>query len=350
MQYERFLHRVWGKEKQVFLVDMKEDKRSSLFSSLAQKTLDTYIPTWKRILIIWGKKWLASGVMCQDCGYIPKCNHCDIPIAYHRDHAGQNFWICHICKTSYQPVSQCPTCQWYAMELFWTGLQKIESLLHEQFPTIKTFCIDAQTVGSLPKIANVLADISDVQCIIATSLLQVPPVWWTPDAVVVIRADSSLSIPDWKVSEHCYNLLDACIRNYTCPTIIEAYSIWHHAIVAACKQDPKLFRDEENTYRQEFVYPPYGEMALILYRHEIEETMFTRVNKLYQELLFLQEKLWFTGEIFATPPLVYKMYDKYRYNIVLKWQWVRSFLEKAYVDLGIRDRGFKVDWLPENIS
>lgn len=61
--------------------------------------------------------------------------------------------------------------------------------------------------------------------------------------------------------------------------------------MAACKQDPKLFRDEENTYRQEFVYPPYGEMALILYRHEIEETMFTRVNKLYQELLFLQEKL-----------------------------------------------------------
>jgi hypothetical protein len=31
-------------------------------------------------------------------------------------------------------------------------------------------------------------------------------------------------------------------------------------------------------------------MALILFKHEIEETMFTRVNKLYQELLFLQQK------------------------------------------------------------
>jgi hypothetical protein len=77
--------------------------------------------------------------------------------------------------------------------------------------------------------------------------------------------------------------------------------------------------------------------------------MFTRVNKLYQELLFLQQKEAFGWEIFATPPLVYKMYDKYRYNIVLKWNWLRQFLDKAFVDLQIRDRGFKIDRLPENI-
>lgn len=91
-------------------------------------------------------------------------------------------------------------------------------------------------------------------------------------------------------------------------------------------------------------------MALILYKHEVEETMFTRVNKLYQELLFLQKTLSFEGEIYATPPLIYKMYDKYRYNIVLKGKNLHTFLEKAFVQLKIRDRGFKIDRLPENIS
>jgi len=28
---------------------------------------------------------------------------------------------------------------------------------------------------------------------------------------------------------------------------------------------------------------------------------------------------------------------------------LRSFLENAFVELDIRTRGFKIDWLPENI-
>jgi hypothetical protein len=77
--------------------------------------------------------------------------------------------------------------------------------------------------------------------------------------------------------------------------------------------------------------------------------MFTRVNKLYQELLFLTEKGKFTGEIFATPPLIYKIYDTYRYNIVIKGTDVRAFLDDAFVGLKMRERGFKVDWMPEGM-
>jgi hypothetical protein len=56
MHYERFIHQRDLKEKQVYLVDMKEDKHTGIFSSLAEKTLQTYIPQKKRILIIGGKR------------------------------------------------------------------------------------------------------------------------------------------------------------------------------------------------------------------------------------------------------------------------------------------------------
>lgn len=350
MQYERFIHQMHGIEKQVYLVDMKEDARAWLFSSLAKKTLDAYVPQWKKILIVWWKKWLAAGIMCQDCGYIPKCNHCDIPVAFHKDQWWQTFWICHICKKNYQALWECPQCHGYHMDFFGTWMQKMQTMLLELYPTLSIQTIDASMVSSIPKITTVMQHLHDVQCVIATSLLQEAPHNWKPDIVIVIRADSMLSIPDRKVSEHCYHMLDACIKNYTCPTIVQAYSIWHHAILAACKQQDTLFWQEENTYRQQFQYPPYTDMALILYKHEVEETMFTRVNKLYQELLFLQKSLSFEGEIYATPPLIYKMYDKYRYNIVLKGKNLHDFLEKAFLQLKIRDRGFKIDWLPENIS
>lgn len=349
MHYERFQPIVNDKQKQVFLVDMKEDLQASLFSSLAKKTLENYIPQGKKVLIIWGKKGLASWVQCQDCGYIPKCQHCDIPVAYHRDQWGQTFGICHICKASYSAIGMCPTCGGYDIDLFGTGLQKIEEQIHELYPTCKTLCLAAEQVSSLPKITKIHTDIQEAQCLITTGIWQVAPYGWQPDAVIIIRADSSLSIPDWKVSEHCYTMLSTCIAQYDCPIIIQAYSVWHHALRAACAADEKLFWQEENTYREQYAYPPYAQMAIVFYRHEIEETMFTRVHKLYQELLYLQKTDNFVGEIFATPPLIYKMYDKYKYNIVLKWKDLRPFLEKAFAQLAIRDRWFKVDWLPEHV-
>lgn len=355
MQYERFLHKkvdTLGKsyEQQIFLVDMKEDSWAGVFSTLTKKTLQSYLPKGKKVLILGWKDWVSTGVQCKDCGFIPKCIHCDIPIAYHRDQAWQTFWLCHICKTSYPAIVSCGNCGSYEIEFFWTWLQKIQEMVLQIAPECKITTITSANANSLPKIQKLTEQIAQTQCIIATPLLQIAPVGWSPDAVVVIHADSSLAVPDWKVGEHCYYTLDAIIKNYACPTIFQVYNTQHHAIQAACKQDEEFFWKEENAFREGYVYPPYGQLAVLLYKHEIESTMFTRVHKLYQELLFLQKQDNFDGEIFATPPLVYKMFDKYRYNIVVKWKQIRPFLEKAFVDLKIRDRGFKIDWLPENIT
>jgi primosomal protein N' len=111
------------------------------------------------------------------------------------------------------------------VKLFGTGLQKIQEYLAGRFPDLSTMCIDAQTVGSLPKIGRVWDALGDMQCVIATSLLQTPPKSWTPDVVIIVRADSSLSIPDWKVAEHCYTMLSQTIRAYDCPIIVQAYSV-----------------------------------------------------------------------------------------------------------------------------
>lgn len=355
MHYEQFLHtRVdaagRNHEQQLFLVDMKQDLAAWLFSALAIKALEQYLPAWKKVLIIGGKDWFATGGQCNDCGYVPKCKHCDIPIAYHRDAAGQSFGLCHICKTSYSALVSCGNCGSYEVDFFWTGLQKIQEHIHTIHSTSSTLLISATDVSSLPKIKKVQEQLTHTQCVLATSILQIAPVDRKPDVVIVVRADSALSVPDRKVSEHCFTMLSTIVQQYACPIIIQAYNATHHAILSACRQDMTGFREVENEFRKNYIYPPFGELAILLYRHEIEETMFTRVHKLYQELLYLQQQETFDGEIFATPPLVYKMFDKYRYNIVVKWKAIRPFLEKAFVALKIRDHWFKVDRLPENIT
>jgi primosomal protein N' len=80
-------------------------------------------------------------------------------------------------------------------------------------------------------------------------------------------------------------------------------------------------------------------MAVLLYKNEIESRVFNKVNKLYEELLYLKQKYQRDDlEIYPTPPLIYKMFGKYRYNIILKSKTLRDFLEIAYEKLKIFER------------
>jgi primosomal protein N' len=43
-------------------------------------------------------------------------------------------------------------------------------------------------------------------------------------------------------------------------------------------------------YREDFNYPPFTDICIILYKNEIEEKLFKKTNSLYQEIMFLLEK------------------------------------------------------------
>jgi hypothetical protein len=73
-----------------------------------------------------------------------------------------------------------------------------------------------------------------------------------------------------------------------------------------------------------------------MYKHEIEERLFTKINTLYQELLYFKEKEHKDLEIYATPPLIYKIYNTYRYHIIIKGIDIKGFVDQIYDDLELR--------------
>ena len=78
--------------------------------------------------------------------------------------------------------------------------------------------------------------------------------------------------------------------------------------------------------------------------------MFNKVDLLHKELLYLKEKYELKDiEIYSTPPLIYKMFGKYRYNIILKWPGLKQFMDIVYPKLKLASKGFKVDRMAESI-
>jgi primosomal protein N' (replication factor Y) len=145
--------------------------------------------------------------------------------------------------------------------------------------------------------------------VIGTSLLSVPPKDISFDLVIVMNADSSLHVPDFQSNRNCFNALYTSIQKHTAPIfLVQSYAPDHNALQYACQQDVSSMQTHELQWRKTNDYPPYTQMCVLLYKHEIEKRLYGSTNKLYQELLFLQEQYELKDiQIYTTPPLVYKV-------------------------------------------
>lgn len=160
------------------------------------------------------------------------------------------------------------------------------------------------------------------------------------DLLVILDADIGLNVPDFNASEKNFYFLYEAFLKHQCPNfLVQTMNSEHHSIRSACKMKKSDFFAIENQFRQQYCYPPYGELCLILYKDEIEQKLFNKVDQLYKELLYLQQKYQLQDlEIYTTPPLIYKIFGKYRYTIVLKGKEVRNFMDIVYSKLQLHKK------------
>jgi len=330
--------------KKIAIIDLLTEK-SKFFWNLTQKTILKYKKEWKKILFVVNKKWYSSSSICVDCGNVPKCKNCDIPIA--RYVVWDNFVsMCPICRRIYENNWTCENCWWTNVKEYWIWTYKMQEILKNLFD-IDAFVIENTDVNSLNKVSKIKLD--NKQFVISTSILSCEKDF-RPDIVIFPNADTGLSLPDFNVAEKHFLFLYEFIKKYkTSNFIIQTFNIEHYVYKYLSQLDLDWFWKKELEFRKQFNYPPYSELAVIMYKTEIEDRLYTKISKLESELKYLIEKENVKIDIFPTPQLIYKKFWKYHYNIVLKWNNLKSFLDKAVVLLKLREKWFQIDWLPNNI-
>lgn len=343
MNYELFNN----KDKKVFLVDMRRET-DHVFSNIAKNGIKKYILQWKKIGIIVNKKWFSGGIFCQNCWHIPKCDKCDISISYHKINEDK-IWLCHICKAQYNYPTKCKNCWSNKIKEFGIWTQQISEFLENEYK-IKTQLIQSEKANSNKKINEIINN-KDTQIYIGTSLLNTPIKNLNFDLILFLNADLWLNIPDYSAAKNNFHFLYDTFTNHNCKNfIVQTYNPEVYSIRNACKMDKNLFSKEDDLFRKKNNYPPFSDICVIMYKNEIEERLFNKVDKLYKELLYLKEKYQMNDiEVYSTPPLIYKIFWKYRYNIILKWNNLRNFVDIIYTKLKLNQNNFKIDRNSENI-
>ena len=342
MNYELFDHG----EKKIFLVNMTREP-DYIFWEITKNWLLKYIKLWKKIWILVNKKWYSGWIFCRKCGFVPKCNKCSVSVSYHKINQ-EKIWLCHICKTQYNFPTKCEHCWSTEIMEFGIGTQQIAGILENEFK-IKCQIIESDNANFTNKIEKILS--SDAQIFIWTSLLNTPIKWKNLDLIIFLNADLWLNIPDYTAAKNNFYFLYDTFVNYDCKNfIVQSFNTENYSIRSACKLDLPAFIQNDNEFRKNWNYPPFTDVCVILYKNEIEERLFNKVDKLYKELLYLKEKYQMDDlEIYSTPPLIYKIFGKYRYNIILKWKNLRNFMDIVYTRLKLNQNWFKIDRQAENL-
>lgn len=333
--------------KSIFLIDMVNELTKP-WSELVQKWLTKFFREWKNVAILVNKKWYASWTICNECGFIPRCDQCDVAVAIHHDAQWNKLWLCHICRKQYWVDAVCTNCGWTDTTSYGLWTQQVADRLKETY-WVEAVLLENKTANSFNKSEKLWKEITAAKVVVWTSLLMQPIKGWKPDAVVIVHADIWLNVPDFQAHWNNFCLLYDCFTSLDAETfLVQTYNPEAPSITHACSLDLAWMKLHEQAYRKQYNYPPYNEMCVLLYKHEIEETLFNTTNKLYQELLYCKNQYDMTDlEIYTTPPMIYKMYGKYRYSIILKWSQVRQFMDIVYSKLKVASRGFKVDWEPQ---
>jgi len=352
---------------EVTIIDLREElkaKNFGIFSNELRKKMDEKLAAKEQIILFLNKRGAASAVICRDCGFVVKCNKCDIALTYHRRITVENTMmdaerlICHHCSKMEKPPSICPKCQSEHIRFIGLGTQKIEEEVKRVFPRIsdRVLRADRDTIkkrGSFEEIYNSFKN-HEADVLIGTQIigkgLHLPKV----NLVGVVLADFSLTIPDFRSSERTFQLLTqvagrAGRTKGKGEVIIQTYMPEHFAVQAAKNHDFKDFYRQEIANRNELELPPYSKLLKITIGGFNHKKVFDLAKILFQELEKYHAKVpqENISSMNLYPALIPKLKNKFRWHILLSGKNPGLFLKNFPLLQQVKD-DIKIDVDPLN--
>ncbi len=98
--------------------------RAPLLSDQLITHIQERISKQEKVLIFYNRRGSGRAFICQDCGYFPRCPHCDIALSHHT--SPKNILLCHHCNYIENHSLLCPNCQGSRFQSIGIGIQKIE--------------------------------------------------------------------------------------------------------------------------------------------------------------------------------------------------------------------------------
>lgn len=308
----------------VDIVDMRQELAEKNFSVLSRKlqsALKKMGQTDEQAIVLLNRRGYSTFVMCRDCGYTVRCDHCDVAMVYHN--AG-TVMRCHYCGKTLSIPQECPSCHSKRIKFFGTGTQKAEEEL-AAISGIKVLRLDqdsTQKKFAHEEIMNAFKN-GWYNTLIGTQMVakghDIPRV----TLVGVLSADSSLNLPDFRAAERTFALLTQAAGRAgrgekPGRVIFQTYDAQSEILQLAAKQDYEAFAEKELKNREAYNYPPFCQVLKLTILDRDDKNALNLAERL---VIFLRTEKNARSKVEILGPfpgLVPKVRDLYRFNIIVK--------------------------------
>ena len=319
---------------QVRVVDMAAEFASgsrSMFSAALRIGLAQELSAGRKAVLLLNQRGFAKFLLCRECGFVPKCPHCDTSLTYHER---GNFLICHHCghRVSTPPV--CPKCSSPYLKKFGAGTQRVEDELRALLdgmegvgagvPIIR---MDADTTSGKGAHERLLGQFAaaDAAVLLGTQMIAKGLDFDDVTLVGVINADTQLSLPDFRAHERTFDLIEqvagrAGRAGLPGRVLVQTYEAASPPIRAAAAYDRALFLRDELPKRRLLGYPPYVRMGNVLVWGAHEADVAALARELQRDLEGLVRD--YGGDGWSVLPanacVLAKLRNTYRWHVVVK--------------------------------
>lgn len=317
---------------EVEIVDMRKEKRRKVLGSRLRKAIGEVLRKGEQVILFINRRGYFTFAMCRECGYTLGCPKCSVSLTYH---SKDKKLRCNHCGFSAEASVICPKCQGSSIGFFGVGTQRIEQEVVEIFPEAKILRVDRDTVrkrGAHDIIFSTFKE-GKANVLIGTQMVTKGLDVSAVTLVGVVAADTALNLPDFRSSEHTFQLLTqvggrAGRHNLPGKVIIQTLNPEHYAIKYVGTHDYESFYREEINYRRELRYPPFLKLINITASGADEGKTVRAIKDLKQ---FLKKYLPGDSILGEAPAPISKRRGNFRYEILLKGEDF-EILRKAVVE------------------
>ena len=265
----------------IHVIDTKDLRHRKIMTGLLSPQLASAVHEalgrGEQAIIFQNRRGFSPVVECHQCGWSPKCPHCDVSLTYHKT---TDSLSCHYCGYTMKMPTQCPDCGNRELRDRGAGTEKVEDYFRLTFPEARIARMDLDTTRTRNAYERIIAEFSagKTNLLIGTQMVTKGLDFDRVSVVGIISADTMLHQPDFRAYEHAFQMMTqvagrAGRKGRRGQVFIQTTHPELPVIRHILKGDYEAFFQSVIRERRAFRYPPFTRLIYVYLKHKDERTV-----------------------------------------------------------------------------